>query len=88
MNVSEEQVGKKRRTIDLDRLANAIEIRMGRKTFEEAAMEIGGISPATLNNIRRQVFQPELDSYVRICRWLDKNMEYFLLEEPATEKAA
>jgi transcriptional regulator with XRE-family HTH domain len=41
-----------------------------------AAKEIG-ISKSTLSRINRELAIPDVESYYKICQWLQEPMEYF-----------
>lgn len=68
--------------IDAEKLAYAIEIRRGRKSLAEAAAEIG-ISVTTLHEVQVGKKRIGLLNMLRVCRWLDKPVEYFLREVTA-----
>lgn len=67
--------------IDIARLAEMIV--QHRKALgvgvREAAGQIGGVSASTLSRVERGNL-PDLDSYMRLCRWLDVSPTYFALE--------
>lgn len=66
--------------IDIEKLSYAIEIRRGRKTLAQAAAEIPGVSTSTLHDVQVSLRRPDLTTMLRICRWLDKPVEYFVRE--------
>ena len=68
--------------LDLKKLAFAVELRRGRRTLRDVEEE-AGVSASTLSRIERGI-QPDLDTYARICDWLDKPMDYFRQPTPQT----
>lgn len=66
--------------IDAKALAEAIVRRRGAKklTVRAAAAEMDNVSSSTLSRIERGNL-PDLDSYMRICRWLEVDPAYFAL---------
>ncbi len=58
-------------TIRLEQLGAATKDKRGNRGIREIAKEIG-ISPATLSRIETGK-QPDLDTFTKICRWLEVN---------------
>jgi transcriptional regulator with XRE-family HTH domain len=73
--------------IDAKALAEAIvRRREGKKlTVRAAAAEMESVSSSTLSRIERGNL-PDLDTYMRICRWLNVDPAYFA-SEPTGKKA-
>jgi DNA-binding XRE family transcriptional regulator len=65
--------------LDMQRLAEAIRVRRGSKSFKEAAKDIG-LSELALARIEKHGVMPELATYISLCKWLDLPMEYFVWE--------
>jgi transcriptional regulator with XRE-family HTH domain len=65
--------------IDTDKLAVLIKERRGKRGLREAAQEIGDVSSPTLSRIE-QGRLPDLDTFIRLCRWLGMSPEDFLVE--------
>lgn len=63
-------------TVDCNRLAARLRTKRGNRGLREVADEIGGVSASTLSRIE-QANLPDLDTYVRICRWLGVSLEEF-----------
>lgn len=61
--------------IDLDKLAAAIRTKRGKTGLRAAAAEIGSSAP-TLSRVE-QGRLPDLDTFIRICRWLGQSPEVF-----------
>ncbi|MBZ0317914.1 MAG: helix-turn-helix domain-containing protein [Anaerolineae bacterium] len=73
--------------IDIQQLAVQLKEKRGRRGLREVADEIGGVSASTLSRIE-QGKVPDLDTFVRICRWLDIPMDRFIIkDEPSSQKA-
>lgn len=66
--------------LDIEKLAFAIEIRRGQKSLRDAAKEIPGLGSSTLHDIQNYKRLPDTRTLLRICRWLDKPVEYFVKE--------
>ena len=66
--------------IDLDHFSAVVKAKRGGKGLRLTADEIGGISAPTLSRIE-QGNMPDLDTFVRICRWLDKSPNSFVLND-------
>ena len=62
--------------IDILKLAHQIKEKRGKRGLREAAQEIGNVSASTLSRIE-QGKVPDLDTFIRICRWLDVSTDYF-----------
>ena len=60
--------------IDLPRLAALIAKKRDGRPFRAVAEEIGGVSSPTLSRIEKGRL-PDLDTYIRICRWLSISPE-------------
>lgn len=66
--------------IDIGRLSETLvrhrdELGVG---IRDAAAAIGGVSPSTLSRIERGNL-PDLDTYMRLCRWLSVSPTYFAI---------
>ena len=71
-------------SIDTDSLSGMIKSKRGNKGLREVAKEIGDISVSTLSRIENGNL-PDIDTYIRICKWLDVSVDFFTAE---TEKTA
>jgi transcriptional regulator with XRE-family HTH domain len=54
---------------DIQRLAAMLKTRRGTRGLRLIAQEIGGVSASTLSRIE-QGGVPDLETYLRICKWL------------------
>ncbi|MBL7767502.1 helix-turn-helix domain-containing protein [Flavihumibacter sp. UBA7668] len=60
-------------------LAEMIKSKRGKSGLRETAAEIGGISAPTLSRIENGNL-PDIDTYFRICKWLDVPTDYFAIK--------
>lgn len=67
--------------IKINELAALLKSRRGGLGLREAAEEIGDVSASTLSRIE-QGKVPDLETFVKVCRWLGEPTERFL--EPDT----
>jgi len=69
--------------IDIDKLSALIQDQRDEQDLglRKAADKIGGISASTLSRIEKGKL-PDVDTFVRICRWLDKSPEAFINDPP------
>lgn len=74
--------------INVSALGEAIQrYRESKKlTVRAAAEEMDNISPSTLSRIERGSL-PDLDTYMRICRWLDVDPSHFATQ-PVTKSSS
>jgi transcriptional regulator with XRE-family HTH domain len=69
--------------IDIRQLAALFKAKRGKRGLRTVAEEIGGVSASTLSRVEQGKL-PDLDTFVRICRWLEVSTDRFL---PSTENA-
>lgn len=70
-------------TFDSHRLAAMVIAKRGSRGLRAAASEIGGVSASTLSRIE-QGKVPDLDTFLRLCRWLEVSPEEFTENPPST----
>lgn len=63
--------------VNMDKLVAMIKAKRADRGLRVAAKEIGGISASTLSRVERGDI-PDLDTFVRLCRWLGVSTEEFL----------
>ena len=68
--------------IDTARLAAAVRDKRGKTGVRKTADEIGDVSSSTLSRIE-QGRLPDIDTYMRLCRWMDVTPTYFALDSVA-----
>lgn len=67
--------------INIEDFATQIRRQRGNRGLREVAQEIGEISASTLSRIENGNI-PDLDTFIRICRWLDVSPDTFIIGEP------
>lgn len=60
-------------------LAEMVRSKRGKNGLRDTAIEIGGISAPTLSRIENGNL-PDIDTYFRLCKWLDVPTDYFALK--------
>ena len=70
-------------TFDSHRLAAMVIAKRGSRGLRATAGEIGGVSASTLSRIE-QGKVPDLDTFLRLCRWLEVSPEEFTENPPST----
>jgi transcriptional regulator with XRE-family HTH domain len=65
-------------TLNTDLLAGMLKSKRGDKGLRAIADEIGGVSFATLSRIE-QGKVPDVDTFIRICKWLNVTTDTFIL---------
>lgn len=63
--------------LDTDKLAHAIRSKRGSLALRTAAQEIEGVSFTTLSRLE-QGHVPDVDTYVKVCKWLGASTDDFL----------
>jgi len=63
--------------IDIVRLAAELRDKRGKRGLRTAAEEIGDVSAATLSRIEQGRI-PDLDTFLKVCRWLGKSPQDFM----------
>lgn len=64
--------------IDIQEFAKRIRDKRGSQGLRTAAQEIGGVSASTLSRIEQGKL-PDLDTFIRICRWLGVSADHFTI---------
>lgn len=63
--------------LELDKLVALIKAKRGNRGLRETAKEIGGVSASTLSRLE-QGKMPDLDTFMRLCTWLNVSPEDLL----------
>lgn len=63
-------------TVDIRRLATMLKAKRGRRGLRDIASEIGDVSASTLSRVELGKV-PDLDTFVRICKWLAVQPDQF-----------
>jgi len=61
-------------------LTKMIRSKRSKKGLREAAKEIGNISAATLSRIEQGKI-PDVDTFIKICKWLGVSTDTFIIEK-------
>src|SRR5688500_11878450 len=72
--------------LDIKKLSQMIRSKRGKIGLRETAKEIGEISASTLSRIELGKL-PDVDSFLKICNWLNVTPEYFSINKPTTSGA-
>lgn len=64
--------------IDIQALATSLKRQRGKKGLRIAAQEIGDVSAATLSRVE-QGKVPDLDTFIKLCRWLNMSPDEFIV---------
>lgn len=67
-------------TLNTDLLANMLKSKRGDRGLRAIAEEIDGVSFTTLSRIE-QGKVPDVDTFIRICKWLNESTETFILNK-------
>lgn len=70
--------------IDTAKFGAAIRAKRGGKTLREIGEELG-MGWSRLAAYEREEAQPGLAHFIRVCRWLDVPMEYFITTKQDTQ---
>lgn len=62
--------------INIGKLAKMIKGKRGTRGLRAAADEIGGVSASTLSRVE-QGKVPDLDTYIKLCKWLGVPADHF-----------
>lgn len=71
-------------TLNTALFASMLRTKRGSKGLRDTAAEIGEVSPATLSRVE-QGNLPDVDTFIRLCRWLEVSTETFVIV-PVEEK--
>ena len=63
--------------LNVGELAALLRERRGKRGLRTIAEEIGGVSASTLSRIEQGKI-PDLDTFVRLCQWLDVSPDRFI----------
>ncbi len=71
--------------LDTVRLSKMLNQKRGNKGLRETAEEIGGVSASTLSRIE-QGKVPDVDTFIRICKWLEVKTDEFIIGHENSEE--
>jgi len=64
-------------TLNTELLASMVKSKRAGKGLRTIAVEIGGVSAATLSRIEQEKI-PDVDTFISICKWLDVSSDTFI----------
>lgn len=67
-------------SINTSALSEMIRSKRGNLGLREVAREIGDVSVSTLSRVENGNL-PDIDTYVKICNWLDVSIEFFAVKK-------
>ncbi len=70
-------------TLNTELLAGMLKSKRGKKGLRSVADEMGGVSAATLSRIE-QGKVPDVDTFIKICKWLETSTETFIVGNSET----
>jgi len=70
-------------SINIDALSKMIQSKRGGRGLREVAKEVG-ISVSTLSRVENGNL-PDIDSYLKICKWLDVSIDFFTSHQKGPE---
>ncbi len=70
-------------TLNTKLLASMVKSKRGKKGLRAVANEIGEVSAATLSRIE-QGKVPDVDTFIKICQWLNLSTDTFIIGETKT----
>lgn len=74
-------------TLNNDLLSGMIKEKRGSRGLREVSKEIGNVSPSTLSRIENGKV-PDVDTFIKICKWLKKSTETFVINHTIEQKAS
>lgn len=63
-------------SINIDALSEMIKSKRGNRGLREVAKEIGEVSVSTISRVEKGNL-PDIDTYVKLCKWLDVSVDFF-----------
>lgn len=72
-------------TLNTELLASMLKNKRDKKGLRAVAEEIGEVSAATLSRIEQGKL-PDVDTFIRICKWLDVPTDTFINDKKDTKK--
>jgi transcriptional regulator with XRE-family HTH domain len=71
-------------TLNTELFSSAVKSKRGKKGLRETAEEIGNISAATLSRVE-QGNLPDVETFIRLCKWLNVSSDSFIIGEKKME---
>lgn len=73
--------------LNSDLLSGMIKEKRGEKGLRETAVEIGGVSPATISRIEKGKI-PDVDTFIKICKWLETSSDTFIINNKNNKESS
>ena len=73
--------------VNVEELGALVRAKRGRLGLRATAREIGGVSPSTLSRVELGKV-PDLDTFMRICRWLGVPSDRFMVGGVPVQESA
>ena len=67
-------------TLNSELLASMIKTKRGKKGLRDTADEMGNVSAATLSRVEQGKL-PDVETFIKICKWLDVATDAFIVGE-------
>jgi len=71
--------------LNSDLLSGMIKEKRGEKGLRDTAVEIGGVSPATISRIEQGKI-PDVDTFIKICKWLETSTDTFIINNKSNKE--
>ena len=72
-------------TLNVKKLSQMLQSKRGSQGLRKIAEEIGGVSASTLSRIE-QGNLPDIDTFLKICKWLEVSPDFFTEQTQKTEQ--
>ena len=76
--------------IDIQELARMIRTKRGKRGLRAVAQaitqEVGEVSASTLSRVEQGKI-PDLDTFIKLCKWLDVSADHFTIEDKNSEES-
>ena len=69
--------------VNIAELAALLRAKRGKRGLRSIAQEIGDVSASTLSRVEQGKL-PDLETFLRLCQWLDVSPERFMLDDDAS----
>jgi transcriptional regulator with XRE-family HTH domain len=66
--------------LDTEKFSSMLKSKRGSRGLRDVAQEIGNLSASTLSRIEQGKI-PDIDTFIRICKWLSVSTEEFTLKK-------
>ena len=66
--------------VNIAELAALLRVKRGKRGLRSTAEEIGGVSASTLSRVEQGKL-PDLETFLRLCQWLDVSPKRFMLDD-------